>query len=108
MASRAARSARAGSAPSFGASQAASAAMRSTFCATLPSLAWKMIGSRLFTRSSSGVLRSWSQKNLASDRRARSTRSLPAITVAPPSLVSMLATTAKRGASLPSASSRAK
>ena len=54
------------------------------------------------TRLSSGSLRSWSQKNLASDSRARSTRSLPATIALPPSSATMLATTRKCGASLPS------
>ena len=42
--------------------------------------------------------RSWSQKNRASDSRARSTRSLPATIAAPPSCGTMLDTTAKRAA----------
>ena len=42
--------------------------------------------SRLGRRLSSETLRSWSQKNLASHSRARSTRSLPATIAAPPSL----------------------
>ena len=54
------------------------------------------------TRSSRRTLRSWSQKNLASERRARSTRSLPAAMVLPPSGVTLLATNKKRGAGVPS------
>ena len=54
------------------------------------------------SRSSSGALRSWSQKNLASDSRARSTRSLPSTIVLPPSRATLLATTTKRLASAPS------
>ena len=51
-----------------------------------------MIAASASTRSSSLFLRSWSQKNFASESRARSTRSLPATMAAPPSSASRLAT----------------
>ena len=54
------------------------------------------VGDAAFQRA----LRSWSQKNFASDSRARSTRSLPATISLPPSSASMLATTTKLLASL--------
>jgi hypothetical protein len=54
------------------------------------------------SRSSSRTLRSWSQKNLASESRERSTRSLPSTIVLPPSRATLLATTTKRLASAPS------
>jgi len=61
------------------------------------------------TRVSSRALRSWSQKNFASERRARSTRSLPAtMFAAPEASVAMLATTTKRGAVAPDASTSVK
>ena len=59
-------------------------------------------------RLESDALRSWSQKNLASESRARSTRSLPATIALPLSLVTMLATTMKFGASAPARSVSAK
>ena len=59
-------------------------ATRSTLSATVPSFSWKTIWSSFFACSASGTLRSCSQKNLASDRRAASTFSLPATIAAPP------------------------
>ena len=58
--------------------------------------------SSFFACSSSGTLRSCSQKNLASDRRAASTLRLPATIAAPPSDASILATQTKSAASVPS------
>ena len=57
--------------------------------------------SSFFACSSSGTLRSCSQKKRASASRAASTRSLPATIASPPSLASMLATQTNAGASLP-------
>ena len=68
----------------------------------VPSLAWNTMSFRAGSRSSSRTLRSWSQKNLASDSRERSTRSLPSTIVLPPSRATLLATTTKRLASAPS------
>ena len=67
-----------------------------------PSLAWKVTWSSSGTRDSSRALRSRSQKCRASAKRARSTRSLPAIEAAPPSSGSILATKPKYGAAEPS------
>ena len=61
---------------------AAIASMRSTFCRTVPSLSWKVTVESPWTSSSRGRLRSSSQKNLASSRRALTTRSFPPMTVA--------------------------
>ena len=55
-----------------------------------------------FACSSSGTLRSCSQKKRASARRAASTRRLPSTIASPPSLASMLATQTNAGASSPS------
>ena len=74
----------------------ASACTRSTFSSSVPSFAWKTISLSAGALLASVCLRSWSQKNLASDSRARSTRSLPATMRWPPSAASMLATTPKR------------
>ena len=64
----------------------ASASMRSTRSAWRAELGVEDdVLQRRQRGSSSRTLRSWSQKNLASDRRARSTRSLPATIVLPPS-----------------------
>ena len=76
--------------------------MRSTRSACVPSLAWKTMPFSVGSRSSSVTLRSWSQKNLASLSRERSTRSLPSTIVLPPSRATLLATTTKRLASVPS------
>ena len=76
--------------------------MRATRSACVPSLAWNTMPFSAGSRSSSRTLRSWSQKNLASLSRARSTRSLPSTIAAPPSRATLLATTTKRLASAPS------
>ena len=105
LARREAERARSLSAPStWLAMSAASACMRSTFSSMVPSLAWKIRSLSAGALAARDDFLSWSQKNLASDRRARSTRSLPATTCLPLSAVSVLATTTKRLASLPSAS----
>ncbi len=77
FASSAARSAAAGSAPILAAIALAMKRTRSMRSACVPSLLWKTMLRRRSTRASSFVLRSWSKKNRASARRARSTRSLP-------------------------------
>ena len=82
-------------------SQRASLATRSTLSATVPSFSWKTISSSFFACSSSGTLRSCSQKNLASDRRAARTLRLPSTIAAPPSAASILAVQTKFGASAP-------
>ena len=76
------------------------AASRRTRSPWLPSLAWNVTLSSSGTRASRRVLRSRSQKCRASAKRARSTRSLPAMIAAPPSSASMLATKANQGAAL--------
>ena len=82
--------------------------MRPAFVRSAPSPAWNTILASSGSRLASVRLRSSFQKNLASERRARSTRSLPAAMAAPPSGASVLATTMKWGANTPPASSRAK
>jgi len=72
-------------------SQRASLATRSTLSATVPSFSWKVMRWSFFAWSSSGVLRSWSQKKRASLSRAASTLRLPSTIAAPPSVASMLA-----------------
>ena len=67
-------------------SQRASFATRSTLSAIVPSFSWKTMPSSFFACSSSGTLRSCSQKKRASDSRAASTRALPSTIAAPPSL----------------------
>ena len=65
-------------------------------------MAWNTTVSSFGRYDSSFCLRSVSQKKRASEKRARSTRSLPAMIAAPPSLPGMLAITTKCGAGLPS------
>ncbi len=67
--------------------------MRAMRSAWEPSLLWKVTVASFAAISSSGVARSFSQKNAASERRAARTRALPARMVAPWSAVSRLATT---------------
>ena len=59
---------------------------RSTRSHWVPSLSWNVMPRSWLAISSSGRFRSWSQKNLASDSRARITFSLPATICLPPSL----------------------
>ena len=101
FANSAPRAAKPGSAPTNGDNCRANASIRLTRAAWLPSFAWKVMPSRAATRSASFVRRSKSQKCRASENRARSTRSLPAMIAAPPSMASMLAAKAKRGAAAP-------
>ena len=109
LASRDAERAMPSSAPGMcSAIEAASASMRLAFARSVPSPARKTTLASSGARLSSVRLRSSFQKNLASERRARSTRSLPATMARPPSAASVLATTTKRGASAPPASSSAK
>ncbi len=96
LARRAARSAKSGSAPTRGARSRASAATRLTRSPCVPSFSWNTTASSRGKRSMSRTRRSFSQKNLASDSRARTTRSLPATTAVPPSLATMLLTSRKQ------------
>ena len=61
-----------------------------------------------FACSSSGILRSCSQKKRASASRAASTRALPCAIASPPSFAAMLATQTNAGASRPSSLVQAK
>ena len=72
----------------------ASVATRRTLSPMEPSFAWNVTASSAASRAASGCLRSWLQKNAASDRRGRTTRSLPARTFAG-SRLSMLLTVMK-------------
>ena len=114
LARRAARSACAGSAgtTSFSQSHLASAATRSTLSASEPNFSWNTMSFTLGRNASSPpartVARSCSQKKRASDRRAESTRWLPWVMAAPPSVASRLATQMKAGTSAPLASASAK
>ena len=98
----AARSAFARSASMSNAISPASVSTRRTLSPIEPSLAWNVTASSAGRRAASGCLRSWLQKNAASDSRGRTTRSLPARTLSG-SRLSMLATVMKCGSSLPSA-----
>ena len=73
--------------------------MRRTLSPIEPSFAWNVTASSPGRRAASGCLRSWLQKNAASDSRGRTTRSLPARTFAG-SRLSMLLTVMKCGSSL--------
>ncbi len=86
---------------------AASAATRRVLSPRDPSFAWKVTASSAARRAASGCLRSCSQKKAASARRGRTTRSLPARTVAG-SRLSMLLTAMKAGSSRPCVSSTGK
>ncbi len=101
LARRAAWRAFRGSAPTTGADLSASASIRATRSAIVPSLAWKVTPFSFSSQTSKPARRSSSQKNWASFSRADSTRALPAATSAPPSAASMLATTTNCAASLP-------
>ena len=70
----------------------AMARTRSMRSPCVPSLLWYTTFARPGTRDSSDFLRSWSEKNLASASRGRTTRSLPPMT-APGSCGRMLLTT---------------
>ena len=67
---------------------------RCTRAPCVPSLAWKVIPSSAATRLSKVAARSKSQKCRASAKRARNTRSLPAMIARPPSAAPMFATKA--------------
>ena len=75
--------------------------MRFTRSPCVPSFSWKTILSSFATRCSSGILRSLSQKNFASDSRAATTRSLPATMATPPSRATIFETRMKFGARRP-------
>ncbi len=98
FASFAARSANAGSAPTFGASSFASAITRVALSFTVPSFSWNTILPSFSKRDSSETFRSLSQKNRASFSRADSTREFPSAIFLPPSAASRFATTMNFGA----------
>ena len=107
--SRAARSASAADAPGmYPTISGKSARMRSTLSYTDPSFAWNTRDFSFSVLDASVSFRSVSQKNFASESRARRTRSFPATISAPPSAAFIFATTIKRGARLPSLSRREK
>ena len=78
-------------------SQRASLATRSTLSATVPSFSWKTIWSSFFACSSSGILRSCSQKNWRRRGGRRGPSRCPATIAAPPSTASILAVQTKFG-----------
>ena len=100
LASSAARSARRGSPPIAAAIDLASARTRSVLSCSEPSCVWKVTRFRPSQRASRRCWRSVAQKKAASERRGRTTRSLPATTCAG-SVLSMLATAMNHGISAP-------
>ncbi len=101
LASWAARPARSGSASTEPAIWRASSVMRSMRSHCVPSFSWKVMPFSSKCIGSRWRFRSWSQKNLASDNRARITFSLPLTISAPPSAAIRFDTIRKRLASLP-------
>jgi hypothetical protein len=107
FASSAPRTAAAWSASMSSAISPASVDTRRTLSPMDPSLAWNVTASSPARRSASFCLRSWLQKKAPSERRGRTTRSLPALTF-DGSLLSMLLTVMKCGSNLPAAFCTAK
>jgi len=66
--------------------------MRSIRSACVPSFSWNVMPENFGSRDSNVVFLSCSQKNFASDSRARMTRAFPALIAAPPSFASRLET----------------